>query len=267
MAAAAPRRNEAGAEFPPSDPKSGRTGGLGEGLKAAATTPVRAGPARAEGRLPPGPRRSPACRGASLPGTRTPAVPAQRSERGPVPRNHTRSGAERWSPPGGSGTAVSRPSLTPRPPQPPDTASPAPLSPAPCPAATLERKSGRRLRNGLGHSRAGRPPPSFLAGSHCKLPPFRGGPCRFTPGLSFLQSQTRTPPGPVTEALSKQLKPKDSVGSHRREVRGGTCPPATKTEPGSRTPETDLSCTHVSSRLCMGPGLKVSSRWCAAWTM
>lgn len=80
VAAAAPRRNEAGAEFPPSDPKSGRTGGLGEGLKAAATTPVRAGPARAEGRLPPGPRRSPACRGASLPGTRTPGR-CQRSGR------------------------------------------------------------------------------------------------------------------------------------------------------------------------------------------
>lgn len=94
-----------GRSFHPATPNRDEPGGSGRGMRQQ---PAQAGPAplgrKVGSCLAPG---APRLSRASLPGTRTPAVPAQRSERGPVPRNHTRSGAERWSPPGGLGTAVS----------------------------------------------------------------------------------------------------------------------------------------------------------------
>lgn len=94
-----------GRSLHPATPNRDEPGGSGRGMRQQ---PALAGPAplgrKVGSCLAPG---APRLSRASLPGTRTPAVPAQRSERGLVPRNHTRSGAERWSPPGGLGTAVS----------------------------------------------------------------------------------------------------------------------------------------------------------------
>lgn len=163
----------------------GSVAGLGESPSKGAAI---AGPAWAEIRPLPCPGRTLACRGLSLPGTRTRAVPAQRSERGQVPRNHARTAAE-MVPARRAGHHGFFPSLAPRPAHPPDTA------PSP-PASALGRKSGQRLDL----PRA--PPPRLPSAvprrtlSPCRLPPF----CR---SPSFLQNQTRIPPRPVTETRLK----------------------------------------------------------------
>lgn len=168
--------------FPPSDPplgggvRVGSVGGLEESPPKGAAI---AGRARAEVRPLPGPGRTLACLGRSLPGTRTPAVPAQRSERGQVPRNHARSGAElvparaAWA---SRLFPIAGPQARPSP-------GHRPLASGP----------GQRLWICLGHRRPGRPPPTLSHALSLQAPSLLSGPQLLTKSEQNSTARDRHP--------------------------------------------------------------------------